>query len=177
MSTRQNTCITPSSPPHQRINHTGKLMISFPECVSHATILSVARQKPRVHRHMLSVEINRFETDVHCENLTNAQTATLFRNSQYKAQPTTSSGAYINETGLHLHPTQPLLHSIRRLVENTKLATENVTYINRKAVRTFFQPMVSAFSRKSRRVIMRPYFLMIPCCEPEHLQMPAVQVS
>jgi len=35
---------------------------------------------------------------------------------------------------------------------------------------TFFQPMTSAFSRKSRRVIIRPYFLMIPCWEPEHLR-------
>jgi len=35
---------------------------------------------------------------------------------------------------------------------------------------TFFQPMVSAFSRKSRRVIIRPYFLMRPWWEPEHLQ-------
>jgi len=35
--------------------------------------------------------------------------------------------------------------------------------------RYLVQPIVSAFSRKSRRVIMRPYFLMIPCWEPEHL--------
>jgi len=35
---------------------------------------------------------------------------------------------------------------------------------------TFFQPMVSAFSRKSRRVIIRPYFLMRPWWEPEHLR-------
>jgi len=35
---------------------------------------------------------------------------------------------------------------------------------------TFFQPMTSAFSRKSRRVIIRPYFLMRPWWEPEHLR-------
>ena len=35
--------------------------------------------------------------------------------------------------------------------------------------RTFFQPMVSAFSRKSRRVMLRPYLRMIPCWFPEHL--------
>ena len=35
--------------------------------------------------------------------------------------------------------------------------------------RTFCQPMISAFSRKSRRVMLRPYLRMIPCCEPEHL--------
>ena len=35
--------------------------------------------------------------------------------------------------------------------------------------RTFCQPMISAFSRKSRRVMFRPYLRMMPCCEPEHL--------
>ena len=40
----------------------------------------------------------------------------------------------------------------------------------RHGIETFFQPMTSAFSRKSRRVIIKPYFLMRPWWEPEHLR-------
>ena len=36
--------------------------------------------------------------------------------------------------------------------------------------RNLVHPMVSAFSRKSRRVMLRPYLRMRPCCEPEHLK-------